>query len=74
MAKRYYDDGRAMGGQMISNDSSKVANMPTEMKQAYYPENPSYYPDTEINDTMSGSDAESRSMRNAAGLVKGRVS
>ena len=66
--KRYYDSDY-----MIKNDESKIANMPTELKLAYYPENPSYYPETEIDDTMDGVDKVGMKARKNPDYVKGYV-
>ena len=68
MAKKYYDSGY-----MVKNDSSKVANMPTETMIKLYPENPSYFPDTYIDDSINGIDRESKSMAKSSSLVKGAV-
>lgn len=66
--KRYYDSGY-----MIKNDSSKVANMPTEVMQKMYPANPSYYPSTYIDDSIDGIDKLAKKMANNPDLVKGMV-
>jgi len=68
--KRYYD---SMGGYMVKNDSSKVANMPTETMTKLYPENPSYFPETYIDDSMDGIDKLAKKARNNPNYIKGMV-
>lgn len=67
-----YGDGRD-GKQMINNDRSKVANMPSEIMSKYYPENPSYFPDTEIDDSMRGIDAKGSRARMNPNYIKGQI-
>lgn len=47
--------------------------MPTETMLKYYPENPSYYPETEIDDSMHGADVKMKEAARMPGLVKGLV-
>ena len=65
-------DGRD-GRQMINNDRTKIANMPTEIMAKYYPENPSYFPDTEIDDSMRGADQKGKRAYMNPNYIKGRV-
>ena len=66
--KKYYDSGY-----MVKNDNSKVANMPTETMIKMNPENPSYYPNTFIDDSMNGVDKLAKKMASSSSLVKGSV-
>lgn len=63
----------ADGKQMINNDRSKVANMPSEIMNKMYPENPSYFPDTEIDDSMRGIDAKSKRANMNPNYIKGQI-
>lgn len=71
MAKKRYHDKDS--GYMVKNDPSQVANMPSETMIKLYPENPSYYPESYIDDSIHGVDKELKDMRNMKGLVKGMV-
>jgi hypothetical protein len=66
--KKYYDSGY-----MVKNDVSNIANMPTEIILKMYPENPSYYPATYIDDSMHGADVKMKEMVKSPSLVKGTV-
>jgi hypothetical protein len=69
MAKKKYHDS----GLMVKNDPSKVANMPTEIMLKQYPENPSYFPETYIDDSMHGSDKLGAKARSNPNYIKGMV-
>lgn len=66
--KKYYDSGY-----MVKNDPSKIANMPTETMLKMYPENPSYFPNTELDDSIHGIDKLGAKARNNPNYVKGMV-
>ena len=70
MAKKKFYDSM---GYMIKNDPSKVANMPTEIMTKYYPENPSYFPETYIDDSMDGVDKLGKKARQNPNYIKGMV-
>lgn len=55
MAKKYYDS--VSGAPMISNDSSKPANMPQDVVMRDYPKNTGYLNDN-LNDGISGVDGQ----------------
>ena len=66
--KKYYDSGY-----MVKNDPSKIANMPSEIMTKMYPENPSYFPDSYIDDSMHGIDMLGKKARNNPNYIKGMV-
>ena len=69
MAKKRYMDS----GYMVKNDKSKVAQMPTETMIKMYPENPSYFPETYIDDSINGIDKLGKKASNNPNYVKGNV-
>lgn len=66
--KKYYDSGY-----MVKNDNSEVANMPSDVMLKQYPENPSYFPETYIDDSINGVDKMANKMAKSSSLVKGMV-
>ncbi len=74
MAKqKYYSTGYDMKGQMVQNDPSALACMPTETILKQYPSNPAYYTHASINDQMSGIDKKSRYIQDRKTNVRGVV-
>ena len=67
MAKRYH---KSKKGGMISNDSSKFANIPTEVVMKEYPKT-SYHGDPGLNDTISGIDSQMGSDTHAGAVKSG---
>ena len=69
MAKKRYMDS----AYMVKNEMGKVAQMPTETMIKMYPENPSYFPETYIDDSINGIDKLGKKAHNNPNYIKGSV-